>query len=82
MTSEGIGPYDKGLEALFRHFRAIRKSQLRNLQEVRIACKQEADKVYKQQCNNIVAEGRREGLAVHLHPSNSSWGLDWSEYIA
>jgi hypothetical protein len=77
MTSEGIGPYDKGLEALFRHFRAIRKSQLRNLQEVHIALKQEADKVYKQQCNNIVAEGRREGLAVRLSSFDVSWAQDW-----
>ncbi|KAF2492651.1 hypothetical protein BU16DRAFT_466590 [Lophium mytilinum] len=65
----GMGPYDKALDALFRHFRAIRRSQLPNLQKVHIACKQGADKAYKQQCNKIVAEGEREGVVVHLEQS-------------
>jgi len=81
LKSEGMGTNGKGkaLHALFRHFRAVRRSQLRNLQEVHIACRQEADNAYKQQCNNIVAEGEREGVAVHLHAYEYSGGLNWDE---
>ncbi|TVY94303.1 hypothetical protein LAWI1_G001145 [Lachnellula willkommii] len=77
LKSEGMGPHDKALDALFRHFRAVRRSQLPNLQEVHIACKQEADNAYKQQCNKIVAEGGREGVVVHLHAYEYSGGLNW-----
>jgi hypothetical protein len=77
LKSDGMGPHDKALDALFRHFRAVRRSQLPNLQEVHIACKQEADNAYKQQCNKIVAEGDREGVVVHLHAYEYSGGLNW-----
>jgi hypothetical protein len=40
LRSDGMGPYNKGLEVLFRHFRAVRRSQLPNLRGVRIALKQ------------------------------------------
>ncbi|TVY25129.1 hypothetical protein LHYA1_G006480 [Lachnellula hyalina] len=77
LKSEGMGPHDGALNALFRHFCAVRRSQLPNLQEVHIACKPEADNVYKQQCNKIVAEGSREGVVVHLQAYEYSGGLDW-----
>ncbi|KAF2809893.1 uncharacterized protein BDZ99DRAFT_462541 [Mytilinidion resinicola] len=76
LESEGMGPYDKALDALFRHFRAVRRSQLPNLQEVHIACKQAADNAYKQQCNKIVAEGDREGVVVRLQPFGFS-SVNW-----
>ncbi|KAJ4345859.1 uncharacterized protein N0V89_011994 [Didymosphaeria variabile] len=79
IKSEGLGPYDKGLDALFGRFRAVRRSQLPNLQELHIACKQEADNTYKQQCNKIVAEGKREGVIVHLEAYEYSGGINWDE---
>lgn len=66
LDSDGIGPYDKGLDALFSQLSTTRKSQLPNLQNLYICCVQEADSTYKQQCNRIVREGRTEGVHVHL----------------
>ncbi|KAF2241524.1 hypothetical protein BU26DRAFT_172519 [Trematosphaeria pertusa] len=75
LMSNGMGPYDKALDALFRHFRAVRRSQLPDLQHVWINLQQEADNVYKQQCNKIVAECDREGVVVHLRNRGLTW--DW-----
>lgn len=77
LKSDGKGPHDRALDALFRNFRAVRTAQLPNLQEVHIACKQEADKAYKQQCNKIVADGDQEGVSVHLDTSDHFEVIKW-----
>jgi hypothetical protein len=76
LKSEGLIPHDIALDGLFRRFRAIRRTQLPGLQEIHIACKQESDKAYKQQCNKIVAECSKEGVMVHLQAYDSG-GLEW-----
>jgi hypothetical protein len=79
LRSMGMGPRDVALDALFGHFRTVRRAQLPQLQEMHIACKQEADEVYKMQCNRIVAEGEREGVVVHLQAYEYSGGIDWEK---
>ncbi|KAF1967148.1 hypothetical protein BU23DRAFT_603049 [Bimuria novae-zelandiae CBS 107.79] len=83
LTSKGMGPYDIGLDTLFRHFRSVRRSQLPHLQHVYIDCEQGAVNAYKQQCNKIVVEGDREGVVIHLNVHGSSGGIEWnsSPYI-
>ncbi|KAL1607617.1 hypothetical protein SLS60_002551 [Paraconiothyrium brasiliense] len=77
LDSDGMGPFDTGLDAFFRHFRAVRKFQLPNLQEVHIYCKHEAISAYKQQCNEIAAAAEREGVVVHVNAYYSYGDMDW-----
>ena len=77
LKSEGTNSHEKALDALFRHFRAVRKSQLSALQEVDIACPSSADDAYKQQCNKIVAEASGEGVVVRLKPFDSTHRFYW-----
>jgi hypothetical protein len=67
LKSKAFRPHDKALDALFRNFRAVRKTQWIGLQEVHIDCRQECDSAFKQKCNAIVAECKREGVMVHLN---------------
>jgi hypothetical protein len=66
LKSEPFSPYDRALDALFGNFRAIRRTQWINLQEVKIHCKQQSDSAYKKKCNSIVAECLRGGVIVNL----------------
>lgn len=79
LKSDGLGTSGeyKALDALFRQFRAVRRSQLPNHQEIYISCKQEADDTYKQLCSTIAAEGDREGVVVHLQAYEYSGILNW-----
>jgi hypothetical protein len=77
LKSKAMCPHDMALDALFRNFRAIRRIQLPNLQEVHIDCKQESDDVYKQRCNKIVEECGREDVVVHLEAYEYSGGISW-----
>jgi hypothetical protein len=76
LKSEGIGPPDIALDALFRHFHAVPRTQLPNLQKRHIACKQVADNAHKQQGTKIVTNCGREGVLVYLQAYDYSGGLD------
>ena len=77
VKSDGMGPYDRGLDALFGNLGAVRRCQLPNLEEVFLNCKQGADEAYKQQCNKIVADGKEEGVAVHLRCLDYARRVNW-----
>jgi hypothetical protein len=67
LKSKAFRPHDRALEALFRNFRATRKTQWTSLRQVHIDCRQECDSAFKQKCNAIVAECAKEGVNVDLN---------------
>jgi hypothetical protein len=77
LKSKAMRPHDIALDALFRNFCAIRRTQLPHLQKVHIDCKQDSDDVYKQKCNKIVEDCMREDVVVHLEAYEYSGGITW-----
>jgi hypothetical protein len=67
LKSKAFRPHERALDALFRNFRATRRTQWTSLQEVHIDCKQECDSAFKEKCNAIVAECAKEGVIVDLN---------------
>lgn len=78
LNSKAMMPHDIALDSLFNRFRAIRKTQLPHLEKIFLSCKQESDKVYKQLCNKLVADGEKEGVYVYLFVSYAEF-LEWAE---
>lgn len=64
--------YDMALDALIVKFREIRRSELPNLEEMHLNCSMETDNAYKQQCEKLMVEGSKEGVAVHLRSWTSA----------
>ncbi|PVH92116.1 hypothetical protein DM02DRAFT_701475 [Periconia macrospinosa] len=69
--------HDKALGTLFRHFRALRKYQLRNLRELHVARGMIKDETYSQQCDKIATEAGRAGVDVYLEHGNHCRTPGW-----
>jgi hypothetical protein len=69
--------HDKALGTLFRHFRVLRKSHLRNLRELHVARGMNGEEAYNQQCYKIATEAGHVGVYVHLEWGDHSRTTGW-----
>jgi len=67
LISNGTDHHEKALAALFRHLQSDDDSQLCALQEMHISCLDDADNVYKDECDRVVKEARDKGLDIIVH---------------
>ena len=79
LISGGTGDHAKGLDVMFRHFAAWKKSTLPALEEIQLSCPDDADDAYKEQCVRLLAETEKMGVVLRLKPFPSSFTIAWNE---